>query len=73
MILLARLKMWAAAAGVVIIALLASWFGGRKAAKADAKSKELQKYVKTRERMDAAPDGDDPAVLRDFLRERGKR
>lgn len=35
--MIARLKLWAAAAGVVIAALAASWLGGRKAARTDAK------------------------------------
>lgn len=73
MIILARLKMWSAAFGLIVAALAASWFGGRKAAQADAKTKGLEGYVKTRERMDDVDSGDDPAVLREWLRERGKR
>ena len=37
--MIARLKLWSAAAGLVIAALLASWFGGRKSAKIDIKAK----------------------------------
>jgi hypothetical protein len=41
-VILARLKLWAAAAGVVLVALAASWFGGRKAGQTDAKLKETE-------------------------------
>ena len=75
--MIARLKIWAAAAGLLVVALAASWFGGRKMAQADAKAKqkaeELESYVSTRKRMDRVDVGDDPAVLRDWLRERGKQ
>ena len=67
-----RLKMWAMGIGLVVTALAASWFGGRKAAQADAKQEELEGYVATRKRMDAVDTDDDPTVLRDWLRERGK-
>lgn len=73
MMFLARLKLWAAGFGLVVVALLASWIGGRKAAKADANAKELKHYVDTRKRMDDIHIDDDPSVLRDWLRERGQR
>ena len=74
--MIARLKLWAAGLGLVIAALAASWFAGRKAAQTDTKVKELKGYVKTRQRMDEADDaivGDDPAAARLFLAERAKR
>lgn len=71
--LLTRLKMWSAAFGLVVAALAASWLGGRKAAQTDAKAKELEDYADTRERMDKVDVGDDPSVLRDWLRERGQQ
>ena len=71
--MIARIKFWLAALGLVVTALAASWFGGRKAAQTDAKAKEANTYVKTRERMDEHVVGDDPAILRDWLRERGKQ
>jgi hypothetical protein len=49
------------------------YFLGRRSAKADAKVEELTGYVETRQRMDEVDAGDDPAVLREWLRERGKR
>lgn len=70
--ILARLKLWAAGVGLVVVAFAATWFGGRKSAQADAKVEELTDYVETRKRMDEVAPGDDPAVLRDWLRERGK-
>jgi hypothetical protein len=70
--ILARLKMWAIGIGLVLSALAASYFGGRKAANADNKRQELENYVDTRKRMDEVDVGDDPAVLRSWLRERGK-
>jgi hypothetical protein len=45
----ARLKLWAAAAGVVIAALAASWLGGRKAGRADSKIEGLNDEVKGHE------------------------
>jgi hypothetical protein len=69
----ARLKMWAMGLGLVVAALAASWLGGRKSAQTDAKKEELEGYVETRKRMDEVDAGDDPAVLREWLRERGKR
>lgn len=71
--ILARLKLWAAGFGLVIAALAASWLGGRKSAQADAKVKGLEDYVDTRKRMDEVVTDSDPAVLRDWLRERGKQ
>lgn len=68
-----RLKLWAIGIGLFIAALAASWLDGRKAAKTGAKIRELEDYVDTRKRMDKVDTGDDPAVLRDWLRERGKR
>jgi len=69
----ARLKMWAMGIGLIVAALAASWLGGRKSAQTDAKQEELEGYVETRKRMDEVDAGDDPAVLREWLRERGKR
>ena len=68
-----RLKLWAMSAGLVVVAFAATWFGGRKSAQTDAKAEELESYVETRKRMDEVDAGDDPAVLREWLRERGKR
>ena len=66
---------WIAGAAVVVVGMVSMWFGGRKSAKSDAKIKEAAAYRETRERMDNAENdiADDPAALRDWLRERGKQ
>jgi dienelactone hydrolase len=68
----ARLKMWAMGFGLIVAALAASWFGGRKSAQADAKQEELEGYVETRKRMDEIGRMSDADAARDWLRERGK-
>jgi hypothetical protein len=61
-----------AAAGAAIAAIAGVYFKGRADAKAKADLRDLKGFKKTTERMqdaDAAM-GDDPAVLRDRLRNR---
>ncbi len=63
------------AIAVVIGALAATWFGGRKSGKTDANNKTAlqaaEKYAKTRKAIDDAEvPHDDPAALRDWLRAR---
>lgn len=70
--MLFRLKLWATGIGLVIAALAASWFGGRKSAQADAKIEGLEDYVDTRKRMDEVGRFSDADAARDWLRERGK-
>jgi hypothetical protein len=45
---------WIAAAGLAIVALVATWFGGRKAGKTDAKVDALKSEVKAHERINEA-------------------
>jgi divalent metal cation (Fe/Co/Zn/Cd) transporter len=47
--MIARLKLWAVAAGLVIAALATSWLGGRKAAQTDIKVKGLEDAVDAHE------------------------
>ena len=68
----ARLKLWAMGLGLIVAALAASWFGGRKSAQADAKQEELEGYVETRKRMDEVGRMSDSDAAREWLRERGK-
>jgi len=68
--MIARIVTWL---GLAITALAAMWLGGKKSAQADAKVQEADGYAETRTRMDEVVAGDDPAVLRDWLRERGQR
>jgi hypothetical protein len=70
---IARLKAWAAVAALVVAGLVASWFGGRKAAKTDAKIKGLEDYVDTRGRIDQVVRDNDGADVTDWLRDRGKQ
>lgn len=67
--MIVRVKMWSTALALVIAALLASWFGGKKS----AKTKGLEGYVKTRERMDDVGRMSDADAAAEWLRERGKR
>jgi dienelactone hydrolase len=71
-VIFARLKLWAMGLGLVVAALAASWFGGRKSAQADAKQEELEGYVETRKRMDEIGRMSDADAAREWLRERGK-
>lgn len=64
-----RIKMWSTALALVVAALLASWFGGRKS----AKTKGLEGYVKTRERMDDVGRLSDADAAADWLKERANR
>ena len=68
--MIARIVTWL---GLAITALAAMWLGGKRSAQADAKVQEADGYAETRTRMDEVAVGDDPAVLRDWLRERGQR
>jgi hypothetical protein len=71
--ILGRIKLWLAAAGAFVLALGAAYWRGRSAAGAAAERERLEDYVDTRKRMDEVDAGDDPGVLRDWLRDRGQR
>jgi hypothetical protein len=71
--MIGRLKVYAALIGLFITTLAATWFGGRMTGAANVKSKQKDDYIDTRKRMDEVDVGDDPAVLRDWLRARAKR
>lgn len=61
---------WLIGAVAGAVGLFAAFFAGKRSAKVDT----LKGYKETRQRMDEADDqimGDDPAVLRSRLRERG--
>ena len=67
--MIARLKLWASLVGVAVVALVASWFGGRKSAATDIKAKE------TEQRLEAVKEAQDvrdevEALDRDELRRR---
>jgi hypothetical protein len=68
-----RIKLYLAAAGAFIVALFAAYLRGRSDKGEAVERERLEDYVETRKRMDEVDTGDDPAVLRDWLRERGKQ
>ena len=63
-----RAAMWAA--GIATL-LFAAWMAGRR----DQRQQSSVTYIKTRKEIDDVEKtiGDDPAVLREWLRERGKQ
>ena len=68
-----RIKLYLAAAGAFIVALLAAYLRGRSDKGEAVERERLEGYVETRKRMDEVDTDDDPTVLRDWLRERGKQ
>lgn len=69
--MIARLQIWAAAAAMFIIALAASWFGGRKAAQADIKADRAERRLQTvKEARDVADEIE--ALDRDTLNARAR-
>jgi len=72
--MLARFKLWLAGAGAALVALVGVYMAGRRAAQQDAATDALRGYAKTRKDIDDVQDhlGDDPNVLREWMRERGK-
>jgi len=68
-----RIKLYFAAAGAFVVALFAAYLRGRSDKGEAVERERLEDYVETRKRMDEVDTGDDPAVLRDWLRERGKQ
>jgi hypothetical protein len=70
--MIARLKLWAAAVGLVVAALLASWFGGRKSARTDTKIKRLEDDLAAASRAKEIED-EVEAMRPDALRERARK
>lgn len=68
-----RIKLYLAAAGAFVVALFAAYLRGRSDKGEAVERERLEDYVETRKRMDEVDTGDDPAVLRDWLKERGKQ
>jgi cytochrome c-type biogenesis protein CcmH/NrfF len=67
-----RTVLWAAGIAALV---LAAWMAGKREQKQQSAVKKAEGYAKTRKDIDHAETttSDDPAVLRDFLRERGKQ
>lgn len=68
--MIGRIKGWLALAGGFVMAVLAAWVTGRREGGQKADRKNAQSYIETRKRIDETNLGDDPDVLRDFLRNR---
>jgi hypothetical protein len=68
-----RIKLYLAAAGAFVVALFAAYLRGRSDKGEAVERERLEDYVETRKRMDEVDTDDDPTVLRDWLRERGKQ
>ena len=67
-----RIKLYLAAAGAFVVALFAAYLRGRSDKGEAVERERLKTYVETRKRMDEVRT-DDPAVPRDWLRERGEQ
>jgi hypothetical protein len=77
-IILGKLSGPIIAALAFIAGVVGLWLGGKRSGAVATKNKTAleaaEKYAKTRKDMDDAQTGnDDPAVLADWLRERGKQ
>ena len=68
-----RIKLYLAAAGAFVVALFAAYLRGRSDKGEAVERERLEDYVETRKRMDEVDTDDDPDVLRDWLRDRGKQ
>jgi len=69
-VIMAFVGKWAGWAVGGLVAVLAVFFTGKRAAQQKAKIAALENYKQTRERIDDAQIDDDPGVLRDSLRAR---
>lgn len=70
--IMARIKLWLAAAGAFLVALGAAYWRGRSTEAAAAERERLEDYVETRKRMDEAGRMSDADAARDWLRDRNK-
>ena len=67
-----RAAIWAAGAAAIIFA---AWMAGKRNQRQKTALKTAETYAKTRKEIDSVENNisDDPAVLRDWLRERSKQ
>jgi hypothetical protein len=67
-----RTAMWVA--GIAAL-LFAAWMAGRRDQRQQSAVEAAESYIETRKEIDDVEKaiGDDPAVLREWLRERGKQ
>lgn len=66
-------KAMCAAVVFVLGAVWAAFRKGNKTARQETALEAAERYAKTRKAMDEVVTGDDPAVLRDWLRARGSK
>ena len=71
--LIGRIKLFIASVGAILVALVAAFLRGKSVAVEAEKRKDLQDYADTRKRIDEVRVDNDPGVIRDWLRERGKQ
>jgi hypothetical protein len=69
---LKRAAIWATGAAAL---LFAAWVAGKRDQRQQDAAEESETYIKDRKEIDNVENNisDDPAVLRDWLRERGKQ
>jgi len=67
-----RTAMWAAGLAVL---LFAAWMAGRRDQRQQSAAEAAESYIKTRKEIDDVENAieDDPAVLREWLLQRGKQ
>lgn len=70
MFLFAKLKMYLAAAGAVVVALGVAYFRGKSDEAEAEHERELNEYVETRKRMDAVDSGNNHDDAHAWLRKR---
>lgn len=74
-LLFSKAGAWLAGMVALVLAVLGVYAKGKRAARQETALEAAERMAKTRKRMDDAETdtGDDPAVLRDWLRDRGQR
>lgn len=66
-----RLKLWLAAAGAVLVAIVSAYWRGRQDEAGDEYERELNEYVETRKRIDGVHIDDAQRWLRDRAEQGG--
>ncbi|MCK9543697.1 MAG: hypothetical protein M0R03_16885 [Novosphingobium sp.] len=71
--MIARLQIWLAGAAITVVAVVSSWFYGRRSGRKEAEVDELEEYRDTRKRMDQVVRDNDGADNAEWLRDRGSK
>lgn len=72
-LLFGKAKLYLAAAGAIVLAIVGAFFKGKADQRRKEKLKDEREYRETRERMDEAPRDLSPPAAREWLRKRGQR